>query len=412
MNNWKKYKLEQISSKLGDGLHGTPIYDENGEYFFINGSNLVRGRIVTDSNTKRVKKDQYDKYKKDLSDRTILLGINGTIGNVALFNKEKCILGKSACYLNVDDKFDKNFIKYVLLNDDFQSYIKANATGSVIKNVGLKLLREYEVVIPSDIETQSRIASILSSLDDKIELNRRMNQTLEQMSQALFNHYFVDNIDPDNLPEGWRNGKIKQIAKSNLKTLSKSDILLKIDYVEISEVNRGSIGNITTYVRGKEPSRARRILSHGDTVMSTVRPDRGAYFLAINPYKELIVSTGFAVFSPFEVPYTFLFLLLTQPDLIKYYGFVANGAAYPSISAETICDMDIVLPEKELLEEFHKKVEPLLLNFNLNINESKILSNIRDTLLPKLMSGEIDVETLMKEEELIPNELVENLKTA
>jgi len=149
MSEWKTNTLgKDVVTKLGDGLHGTPKYDDNGEYYFINGSNLVDGKIVINSNTKKVTEEEFVKYKKDLSDKTILLGINGTIGNVALYNNEMCILGKSAAYLNINDDFDKQFIRYVLTNDHFQIYIKNNASGTTIKNVGLGLLREYEFSAP------------------------------------------------------------------------------------------------------------------------------------------------------------------------------------------------------------------------------------------------------------------------
>ena len=83
MSEWKEVILNEIVTKLGDGLHGTPHYDENGEYFFINGNNLVDGKIEINGNTKRINKTQFDKYKKELTDRTLLDSINGTIGNVA-----------------------------------------------------------------------------------------------------------------------------------------------------------------------------------------------------------------------------------------------------------------------------------------------------------------------------------------
>ena len=100
-SRWKRVMLQEIVYKLGDGLHGSPEYDINGEYYFINGNNLIDGKIVIKDSTQRVTEKEYLKYKKDLNDRTILLGINGTIGNVAIYNGEKCILGKSACYFNV-----------------------------------------------------------------------------------------------------------------------------------------------------------------------------------------------------------------------------------------------------------------------------------------------------------------------
>jgi len=98
MGEWKEVILRDVVSILGDGLHGTPQYDDNGEYYFINGNNLSDGKIVIKEGTKKANKEEYEKYKKDLNDQTIFVSINGTLGNVALYNNEKCILGKSACF--------------------------------------------------------------------------------------------------------------------------------------------------------------------------------------------------------------------------------------------------------------------------------------------------------------------------
>src|SRR4051812_44409908 len=107
--DWKWVKLSEIVSVLGDGLHGTPEYSESGEYFFINGNNLSNEKIIIKENTKRVCVHEYEKYKKQLTDNTILVSINGTIGNVAFYNNEKIVLGKSACYFNVLDDVDKRY---------------------------------------------------------------------------------------------------------------------------------------------------------------------------------------------------------------------------------------------------------------------------------------------------------------
>ena len=176
-SRWKKVMLQDVVSKLGDGLHGTPEYDLNGEYYFINGNNLIDGKIVIKENTQRVTENEYLRYKKELNDRTILLGINGTIGNVALYNGEKCILGKSACYFNVIDSVSKDYIKYVIIDKTFQSYIENFANGSTIMNVSLKVIREYAFSLPP-IKEQNSIASILNSLDEKIDLLHRQNKTL------------------------------------------------------------------------------------------------------------------------------------------------------------------------------------------------------------------------------------------
>lgn len=188
---WDKVKLAETVSLLGDGLHGTPIYNPSGVYTFINGNNLSSGFIIVKEDTKRVSVDEYNKYKKDLTDRTVLVSINGTIGNVALYRGEKCILGKSACYLNVKKEYSRKFIYYVLTHPNFQNYAVSVATGTTIKNVSLKQMRDYEFFCPP-LPEQKRIAGILSAFDDKIELNRKMSKMLEAMAEALFKSWFVD----------------------------------------------------------------------------------------------------------------------------------------------------------------------------------------------------------------------------
>ena len=100
-SDWSCVSLETITSRIGDGLHGTPNYKLNGEYPFINGNNLVDGSIVVTSDTKMVEYSEFIRHQKPLNKSSILMSINGTIGNLALFADEKIMLGKSAAYLNV-----------------------------------------------------------------------------------------------------------------------------------------------------------------------------------------------------------------------------------------------------------------------------------------------------------------------
>jgi len=189
--DWPEVRLEDITSVLGDGLHGTPKYDDDGEYYFINGNNLSNGKIVINEKTKRATEDEYRKHKKNLNDRTILVSINGTLGNVALYNGEKVFLGKSACYFNVNEDVDKQFVRYIVSGFFFQNYIHSLATGSTIKNVSLKLMRNFTFRLPP-LGIQKEISKVLEGLDNKIELNRQTNKTLEQIAQAIFKSWFVD----------------------------------------------------------------------------------------------------------------------------------------------------------------------------------------------------------------------------
>ena len=197
MNNWRKVTLREVVTILGDGLHGTPKFSDDGDYYFINGNNLINGKIVVKSDTKRTTEEEYKKYKKHLNDRTILVSINGTLGNVALYNNEKCILGKSACYFNVKEEYAKMYIRYTLSDKKFQQHIFNYADGTTIKNVSLKTMREYSFMIPENIDEQKRIADVLSALDDKIEINNKINDNLEKQAQAIFKQWFVDFEFPD-----------------------------------------------------------------------------------------------------------------------------------------------------------------------------------------------------------------------
>lgn len=149
---------------IGDGLHGTPEYNDNGEYYFINGNNLSNGRIVFDAKTKRISSDEYEKIKIPFGE-TLLYSINGTIGNIALYNNENIALGKSAAYFTVtSDKLLLKYLFYVLQSGQTMSYFEKNLTGSTIKNLGLKTLRDYKIALPP-LDVQNRLVEVLDNFD-------------------------------------------------------------------------------------------------------------------------------------------------------------------------------------------------------------------------------------------------------
>lgn len=178
MGEWKTVTIEDCTDVLGDGLHGTPKYTDDGEYYFVNGNNLANGKVVIKNDTKKVNYEEYEKYKKPLSDRTILVSINGTLGNVGTYNGEKIILGKSACFFNVKKEIDKDFLYYVVSSSAFRQYMDRNATGTTIKNFSLKQMREYTFCIPEDIQEQKKVSSILKYIDLKIYMNNEINNNL------------------------------------------------------------------------------------------------------------------------------------------------------------------------------------------------------------------------------------------
>lgn len=160
---WEWVRQRELVTHLGDGLHGTPHYSPAGEYYFVNGNNLRDGAIVIKPETKRVDKSEFEKYKKPLDATTVLLSINGTLGNVAFYSGEKVILGKSACYFNLTSGLTKSFVRTLLECPDFQNYALTSATGSTIKNLGLKAVGDWPIALPPLAE-QSRIVTRITQL--------------------------------------------------------------------------------------------------------------------------------------------------------------------------------------------------------------------------------------------------------
>lgn len=170
--HWKWARLSSLVSVLGDGLHGTPSYDVNGTVYFINGNNLKNGKIVINDLTKKVSKEEAKKYYKDLNQSSLLVSINGTLGNVAFYDNEPVILGKSACYFNLIGHLDKYFFKVLIDSDYFQSYLTNFATGTTIKNVPLSAMRSVLIPLPPLAEQKRIVAKVeeLLALCDKLKL--------------------------------------------------------------------------------------------------------------------------------------------------------------------------------------------------------------------------------------------------
>ena len=161
---WPSKPLNDVCDGIGDGLHGTPEYDDNGNYPFINGNNLIDGKIVITSATKMVSEETYAKHRINISQNAILISINGTLGKVAFYNGEQVMLGKSACYCNLKENINKVFVYGVMKSDAFAEFLDNSSTKSTIKNVGLKAMREYKLILPPS-KLQEQFATFVKQID-------------------------------------------------------------------------------------------------------------------------------------------------------------------------------------------------------------------------------------------------------
>ncbi len=147
--HWEVKKLNYLADKIGDGLHGTPIYVDTSNYSFINGNNIGNGTINFYESTKFISENEYERHKKELNENTILMSINGTIGNLAYYNSENVMLGKSVAYINCKAKTNKEFIYTFLETQVASIYINKELSGSTIKNLSLYTINKTPIPYPS-----------------------------------------------------------------------------------------------------------------------------------------------------------------------------------------------------------------------------------------------------------------------
>ena len=192
-DDWDVKRLDEITSRIGDGIHGTPKYDESGKYFFINGNNLLNGKIIITDSTQKVREDEFLIHCRDINNKTILLSINGTIGNLAFYNGEPVVLGKSAAYININEGVDINFIYTLLQSSRIQDFFYSELTGSTIKNLSLKTIRETKLFLPHSAE-QKKIASFFTNIDQKISQLKQKKILLEQYTKGVMQKIFSQEI--------------------------------------------------------------------------------------------------------------------------------------------------------------------------------------------------------------------------
>ena len=175
--------------KIGDGLHGTPLYDDKGNYYFINGNNLGNDCIKITETTKKVNEEVFKKYYVQFGENTVFLSINGTLGNVALYNDEPIILGKSAAYCNLKPSLHIKFIAELFKTNKFKEYMLSNSSGTTITNFGLKAFRNYPMIVPPMI-LQTQFTNFVEQIDKlKFVVQQSLNET-QQLFDSLMQEYF------------------------------------------------------------------------------------------------------------------------------------------------------------------------------------------------------------------------------
>jgi len=297
---------------------------------------------------------------------------------------------------------NKKFLYYLFNTRLIRQQIRGSSSGTKVRHTSPERICNIKVTLPS-VAIQQKVVAIVSAYDDLIDNNDRRIALLEKMAEEIYREWFVRLRFPGHeqvafhkgIPDGWEIKQLQEVAQINAQSITKSKEPKTINYVDISSVTTNRINNIEEFSFNDAPGRARRIVKHGDIIWSTVRPRNRAYCLILDPPKNLIVSTGFAVISSKgNIPYSFLSWAVTSNIFVEYIANVAKGSAYPAAGREDFEKAEILIPVKELLMRFHALCEPMLKQNHILVKRNEILKQTRDRLLTRLISGNLSVEDL------------------
>lgn len=293
-----------------------------------------------------------------------------------------------------------NLYLYYFMNTDFikESMVRSMVGATGRQRVNNDVFSRLDVTFPN-IEIQRRIAEILSAYDDLIENNRKQIKLLEEAAQRLYKEWFVDLRFPghentkitDGVPEGWRMAVLSEIASVNKESISKQYPYDYVDYIDIGAVSKGQINSVTRLSTKDAPGRAKRIAFDGDVLWGMVRPNLKSYALVFHPKETSVFSTGFAILHAEKVPFSFLYCHVTQDEFVSYLINCTNGAAYPAVKPSHFENAVLLVPTDMVLSKFHSLVGQMFRQAEILEQKNQQAIEARDRLLPKLMSGEIEV---------------------
>lgn len=378
LNNWKTYKLGDIAKRITSG--GTPSTKKteyyNGTIPWLRTQEVTFNRIY-DTDIKITEDAVKNSSAKLIDVNSIIVAMYGaTAGRIAI-NKIPLTTNQACCNITINKHIaDYNFIYYLLQSKFLELFNMA--TGAAQQNLNAGMLRELEITIP-DLATQTQIAQILSSLDDKIELNLQMNQTLEAMAQALFKEWFVDFNFPDfdgelenGLPKGWRMGKLGEVLQPK-----KGKNITKSEAIE---------GTFPVVAGGLEPSCYHNKSNTKEPVITISSSGANAGFVRLYYSQVWSSDSCFIDNSIYQfVYYCYIFLKLNQKNIYDSQ----EGSAQPHIYPRHIMDLNICIGNELIVQYFEQIVTPIFEKIKYNSLQIQTLTQTRDALLPKLMSGTV-----------------------
>ena len=375
------YKLKQLCSEIVDCVNKTaPTSDAPTPYKMLRTSDIREGKINLE-NLNCVTKEVYEKWTRrgKLQKGDVIFTREAPLGEAGLVREEKnYFLGQRLVLFRANDKIcDGRFLMYSLLWHDNKQAIISKGVGSTVAHLRVPECENIEIKAP-DLDIQHRIADILSAYDDLIENNQKQIKLLKEAAQRLYKEWFVDLHFPghentkivDGVPEGWRRGLLKELISVNYGK----------DHKKVADD-----GNIPVYGSGGLMRKCNKSLFSGEAVLI---PRKGS-LNNIMYVDETFWTVDTMFYATMKQPHTAVFVYFFVKAFDMYSMNI--GAAVPSMTTKILDAMDVVIPDKETLEKFDKYAKVYFNKIKTLQGQNEQLKTARDLLLPKLMSGEVEV---------------------
>ena len=391
MANWKTCTISDLGTVVGGATPSTKKKEnyDGGTIAWITPKDLAgfSGRFISCGERNITEQGLNSCSTQLMPAHTVLFSSRAPIGYIAIAEQEVCTnQGFKSVVPNKNT--DYMFLYYLLKY--YKDKIENLGSGTTFKEVSGSTMRGIEVAVPNTIEEQRKIASILSALDDKIEENNKVNENLQEQAQAIFKSWFVD-FEPFGgvMPDDWKMGTLSDICIYSKDKVNVAELTLDTYFsTENMQPNRQGALQATTLPTIKQTTACKK----GDTLISNIRP----YFKKIlYCHSDCGCSTDVLCFVPNVIALSsLLFCTLYSDKFFDYMAAGSKGTKMPRGDKQQIMMYPICIPSAEYIEKFSSVVAPMLEKIYTNRLESHEMATIRDTLLPKLMSGEIDLSNL------------------
>lgn len=397
MAKWKKVKLGDIAFITSSKRIFAREYQNEGIPFYRGKEIIEKHKGNAVSTELFISRERYEEIKNKFDvprPGDILLSSVGTLGVPWLVDEEEFYFKDgNLTWLRCNDKTTPEFLYLWLNSAEAQNQIDAKCIGSTQKALTIDTLNKFEVTLPP-IDVQAKICDAIIPIDKKIEINRKINNNLYAQARVIARQWVAEN-------EGnYKLMPLADIALINSDTYSPKEQWEYVNYLDTSNITDGYIAEIQYIVPSSEklPSRARRKIMPNDIVYSTVRPNQKHFGIISKPMQNMLCSTGFAVIRSKNptVCNELIYLYLTESEFVEKMQQLAEQSVstFPSIKPSDLGICEIPCPKENTANSLTATLKSMFTLISANQQENVSLVAMRDSLLPKLMSGEIDISNI------------------